>query len=143
MKKVFLCVLWGLAIWLVLTFLVGSIWGMTHSPTHATTGFLSSNVRNFMLLLPSLLLAIVFVSKGQTQLIKKSLISILLALALWFVLTILAVVAIGMSGISHETARQFLHVLNPILLGIMIVCSGYFVFSIYPRLKKKSAGRNP
>ena len=143
MKKVFLGLLWGLAIWFVLTFLVGSIWGMAHSPTHATIGFLSSNVRNFILLPLSLLLAIVFVSKGQTQLIKKSLISILLALALWLILTILAVIAIGMSDISHETARKFLHVLNPILLGIMIVCSGYFVFSVYPRLKKRSAGRNP
>jgi hypothetical protein len=143
MKKVFLGVLWGLVIWFVLTFLVGGIWGMTHSPAHATTGFLSSNVRNFILLPPSLLLAIVFVSKGQTQLIKKSLISILLALALWFVLAMLAVIAILMSGISHETARTFLHVLNPILLGIMIACSGYFVFTVYPRLKKGSAGRNP
>jgi len=103
MKRVFLGVFWGLAIWLVLTFLMGSIWGMTRSPTQTATGTLAINVRNLILLPPSLLLAIVLVSKGQTQLIKKSLISILLALALWLVLAILAVIAIWVSGISQET----------------------------------------
>ena len=124
MKKVLFGMLWGLAIWFVLTFLMGSIWGMTHSPTGTTTTFLSSNVRNLILLPPSLLLAIVFVLKGQTQIIKKSLISIILALLIWLGVGILAVIAILLAGISHETARKSLHILNPILLGIIIAWSG-------------------
>ena len=131
MNKVFLGVFWGLATWLVLTFLWGSIANMIQTPTQ-----LSSNVRNLILLPPSLLLAIVLVSKGQTQFIKRSLVSILLALALWFVLAILVAIVLPMSGVSQETGRTFLHVLNPILLGTMIVCSGYLVFSVYPRLNR-------
>ena len=86
-NKVVLGVFWGLATWLVLTFLWGSIASMTQTPTQ-----LSSNVRNLILLPPSLLLAIVSVFKGQAHLIKRSLISILLALALWFVLAILVAI---------------------------------------------------
>ncbi len=136
MKKVFFSVLWGLATWCVLTFLVGGIWSMTQGAIYASTGALSSNVDYLIFLPPSLLLATVLVYKGKTQLIKKSLISILLAQILWFVLSILTVLALIMSGISYEMGRSFLYVFNSILLGIMIVCSGYFVFVIHPRLKK-------
>ena len=146
-KKVLIGVLWGLAIWIVLTFLMGSIWGMIHSPSDTTTAFLSSNVLNLILLPPSLLLAIALVFKGQTQIIKKSLISIILALLIWLGVGILAVIAISLTGISHETARRSLHILNPILLGIIIVCSGYcrqFVDRTYDRLESlPEYGRDP
>jgi len=87
-------------------------------------------------------LGIIFVAKRQTQFIKKSLISIILALALWLGVGVLAVIVMSWSGIPQETARKSLHILNPILFGVVIACSVYLVFGVYPRLKKRDAGRN-
>jgi cytochrome bd-type quinol oxidase subunit 2 len=142
MKNLLPSVLWGLLIWVVLTFLMGAVWGMTHNLTDSHIGFLSSNVLILILLPPSLVLAIILVAKRQTQFIKKSLISIILALALWAAVAILAVIIMWWSGIPRETARNSLHILNPILLGVVIACSAYLVFGVYPRLKRREAGRN-
>src|SRR5215218_7892767 len=98
MKKVLIGLLWGLVIWFVLTFVKGTISGMTHTADTANASRFS-NVLNVILLLPaSLLLAVALVFKGQTQIIKKSLISIILALLIWLGVGMLAVIAISLTG---------------------------------------------
>lgn len=126
-KKAFFGILWGLAIWLILTFLMGAIWGMTRSPT----ALRSSEFPNFVLLLPSLLLGVVLVVKGKSELVKRSLISVVLALASWLVAAMLAVAILWIGNVPHDTATRYVHVINPVLLAITLLASCVLVFGIY------------
>ncbi|MFC1776759.1 hypothetical protein ACFL3I_05370 [Pseudomonadota bacterium] len=128
MNKVVTSILWGVAAWIVFTFLVGSIWGMTNSSGSSNVSPASSNLRNMFLLVPALMLSFSLVNQGRVQLLKRIIAGVVVALLLWFALSLVSTVVISQTVGSVETARNVLHVVNPVLLVITLVCSGIYIF---------------
>ena len=79
-KKILLSLLLGILTWIISTFLMGSIWSMNHSPTDPIS--MSSNLRNFIFLPPSLALSILLVLKGYKRFLKRCLVAVSLGLIL-------------------------------------------------------------